>query len=70
MIIELIRDDDPSQAHNWGKFFVDKLFFGETLEDTDQYLEVPGTEKVYGDSAIPRGRYKVTLNRRSPRRSR
>jgi len=61
MIIELIRDDDPSQAHNWGKFFVDKLFFGETLEDTDRYLEVPGTEKVYGDSAIPRGRYKVTL---------
>ena len=60
MILELIRDDDPSQKHNYGKFFVDKLFFGETLEDKDRYLET-GTEKVYGDSAIPRGRYKVTL---------
>ena len=31
MIIELIRDDDPSSLHNYGKLFVDKLFFGETL---------------------------------------
>lgn len=61
MLIELIRDDDPTLKHNYGKFFVDKLFFGETLEDKDRYLET-GTEKVYGDSAIPRGRYKVTLS--------
>ncbi len=61
MIIELIRDDDPSQKHNWGKFFVDRLFFGETLEDKDRHLEAGG-EKVYGDTAIPRGRYRVTLS--------
>jgi len=60
MILELIRDDDPAQKHNYGKFFVDKLFFGETLEDKDRRLE-HGGEKVFGDSAIPRGRYKVTL---------
>jgi hypothetical protein len=60
VIIELIRDDDPSQKHNWGKFFVDRLFFGETLEDKDRHLEAGG-EKVYGDTAIPRGRYRVTL---------
>lgn len=46
MLIELIRDDDPAQKHNYGKFFVDKLFFGETLEDKDRYLEAGG-EKVY-----------------------
>jgi hypothetical protein len=61
VIIELIRDDDPSQKHNWGKFFVDRLFFGETLEDKDRHLEAGG-EKVYGDTAIPRGRYRVTLS--------
>ena len=61
MEIELIRDDDPSLKHNYGKFFVDKLFFGETLEDNDRYLEAGG-EKVYGDTAIPRGRYRVTLS--------
>lgn len=62
MILELIRDDEPSQKHNWGKFFVDRLFFGETLEDTDRYLEVKGGEKIDGDTAIPRGRYRVTLS--------
>jgi hypothetical protein len=61
MILELIRDDDPAQKHNYGKFFVDKLFFGETLEDKDRYLEAGG-EKIYGESAIPRGRYRVTLS--------
>ena len=60
MKLELIRDDDPTQQHNWGKFYVDNLFFGETLEDTDRYLEAGG-EKVYGDTAIPRGRYRVSL---------
>lgn len=61
MEIELIRDDEPSQKHNYGKLFVDKLFFGETLEDKDRRLE-DGGEKVHGDTAIPRGRYKVTLS--------
>lgn len=60
MIIELIRDDDPSSPHNYGKLFVDKLFFGETLEDEDRYLE-QGGEKEYGNTAIPRGRYRVKL---------
>ncbi len=61
MEIELIRDDDPSNKHNYGKLFVDKLFFGETLEDKDRYLEFDG-DKVFGDTAIPRGRYRVTLS--------
>lgn len=61
MILELIRDNDPSQSHNFGKLFADRLFFGETLEDADRYLETGG-EKIDGDTAIPRGRYKVTLS--------
>jgi hypothetical protein len=61
MEIELIRDDEPANKHNYGKMFVDKLFFGETLEDKDRRLE-DGGEKVDGDTAIPRGRYKVTLS--------
>lgn len=61
MEIELIRDDEPANKHNYGKMFVDKLFYGETLEDTDRRLE-HGGEKVFGDTAIPRGRYRVTLS--------
>ena len=61
MEIELIRDDEPANKHNYGKMFVDKLFFGETLEDKDRRLE-DGGEKVDGDTAIPRGRYRVTLS--------
>lgn len=54
MIIELIRDDDPTQSHNFGKLFVDKLFFGETLEDMDRHIE-SGGGKEYGDTAIHAG---------------
>lgn len=60
MILELIRDGD--QPHNFGKFFVDGKYLAETLEDKDQYLEIEGTTKVPGESAIPRGRYQVTLS--------
>lgn len=59
MILELIRDDDPANKHNWGKLFVDRLYLGETIEDPDHYLEAGG-EKEYGNTAIPRGRYRVT----------
>lgn len=59
MLLELIRDGDTT--HNWGKFFVDGKYLCETLEDNDQYLEIDGTQKVPGQSAIPRGRYRVTL---------
>ena len=61
MEIELIRDDEPALKHNYGRLFVDKLFFGETLEDKDRYMEAGG-EKADGDTAIPRGRYRVTLS--------
>lgn len=61
MELQLIRDDDPANKHNWGKFYIDEGYFGETLEDKDRYLE-SGEEKVRGDTALPRGRYRVTLS--------
>jgi hypothetical protein len=61
MNLQIIRDDDPDQKHNWGKLYIDGLYFGETLEDKDRFLEA-GEVKVDGDTAIPRGRYKVTLS--------
>lgn len=61
MILALVRDDDPSLHHNYGKLFVDGKFLGETLEDPDRRLE-SGGEKIYGDTAIPRGRYRVTAS--------
>lgn len=61
MKIEIVRDDDPAQPHNLGQMFIDGTYFGETLEDKDRYLETGG-EKVYGDTAIPRGVYPVVLS--------
>lgn len=57
MLIEIIRDDEfPTKT--FGKMFIDGKYFGETLEDTDREIEKGGV-KVYGESAIPRGRYLV-----------
>lgn len=59
----LLRDNDPQQAHNWGQLFVedaDGELLGQTLEDPDRRLE-DGGEKVDGDTAIPRGRYRISI---------
>ena len=60
MNLLLLRDDDPKQSHNWGEFFVENSLLGQTLEDTDRRLE-HGGEKVDGDTAIPRGRYRISI---------
>lgn len=59
MLIEIIRDDERA-TKTFGKMFIDGKYFGETLEDTDRELE-SGGEKVYGQTAIPRGRYPVDI---------
>lgn len=60
MLIEIIRDDElPTRT--FGKMFIDGKYFGETLEDTDREMEKGGI-KVYGESAIPRGRYQVVTS--------
>ena len=56
--VELKRDGNS--LHNWGKLFIDGVYWGETLEDTDRQLESGGS-KVDGDTAIPRGTYTLAL---------
>ena len=43
-----------------GKIYSENLYIGETLEDEDRRLE-EGHSKVYGRSAMPTGRYELTL---------
>lgn len=43
-----------------GAIYVDNIFQCYTLEDTDRHLE-EGNEKIYGQTAIPRGKYDVFI---------
>jgi hypothetical protein len=54
MNLELFRDAEG--RFNFGKLFVDGKYLGETLEDPEREV------KIDGDTAIPRGRYRVTLS--------
>lgn len=60
MILELFRDAPP-KTHNWGELFIDGRLLGQTLEDEDLFLETGEREKIHGRTAIPRGRYRVTI---------
>lgn len=44
-----------------GKLYVDGVFFAYTLEDIDRHLE-DGGKKINGETAIPRGSYKVIID--------
>lgn len=57
----LIRDANDAEL-NRGVLYAGGMKLGETLEDEDRYLEIGVGEKVYGQTAIPRGRYRVTLS--------
>ena len=56
-----------------GKLYVDGQYLCDTLEDTDRglddymSLDEIKKKKVYGKTAIPAGRYKINLNKVSPR---
>ena len=63
MEIELTRQhfDDRSTI---GSLSLDGKFECFTLEDCDRHLENPQKGvKVYGHTAIPRGKYKIIINR-------
>ena len=60
MNLELKRDDEFGQSHNWGVLFVDGTMLGQTLEDPDRQLEEGGT-KIASNTAIPRGRYRLSI---------
>ena len=44
-----------------GKFFINDVMRFYTVEDTDRHLE-DGFEKIYGETAIPRGNYRVVIS--------
>ena len=56
-----------------GKLYIDGEYFCDTVEDKDRNLyqgmdlDWIKREKVYGETAIPYGRYKVTLKVQSPK---
>ena len=60
MKLKLIRPDTCGANATIGKLFVDGVFECYTLEDVDRDLENGGT-KVFGCTAIPRGKYKVIV---------
>jgi hypothetical protein len=49
----------PLQNVTRGKMFLDDVYFCRTCEDEDRFLENGVTEKIYGCTAIPRGRYRL-----------
>ena len=61
MNITLIREGE-NPKHNFGQMYIDGIYFGDTLEDEDRFLESDPTGKVQDQTAIPRGRYLVTLS--------
>lgn len=56
-----------------GRLFIDGVYFCDTIEDCDRGLDqslpvsVNRAKKVRGETAIPTGRYQVTLGVQSPR---
>lgn len=56
-----------------GKLYIDGAYFCDTIEDKDRGLDDSMTEldikakKVYLETAIPTGTYRVTLNVQSPK---
>lgn len=61
------------EKYTIGRLYVDGVFFCNTLEDVDRGLTQETTaleiaeKKVYGETAIPTGTYKVVLDVYSPK---
>ena len=61
-IIEcLLLRETATNAFTLGQFYIDGDHFAYTCEDKDRHLELGG-EKVPKETAIPRGRYRLTLS--------
>ena len=65
MNLDLLRDR-VADEFTLGLFSVDGEAWGFTCEDTDRQLEKDldhvSEHKIYGKTAIPRGRYRVTVS--------
>lgn len=57
-----ITEGMGEEGYTLGRIYRDNLFLGHTLEDEDRHLESAGKgAKVYGKTAIPCGRYRLTI---------
>lgn len=57
----LVKRDTFTDKRTLGKLYVNGEYVCDTLEDKDRKLETTGASaKVYAQTAIPRGRYKMT----------
>ena len=65
----------PKATYTIGRLYIDGLLYCNTLEDTDRGLKQTDsldyikTRKVAGETAIPKGTYKVAMNVTSPKYS-
>lgn len=50
----------PRENYTVGRLYVNNEFFSNTLEDKERDLS--SEPKVYGETAIPKGKYKVVYN--------
>ena len=63
-----VKRTDKGTSFTMGQLYVDGELICDTLEDVDRNLnqhmseDVIRQKKVYGETAIPRGTYSVTLN--------
>lgn len=60
MNLSLVRDTFTENSTT-GKLFIENEFECFVLEDEDRKLEAGG-KKIYGRTAIPRGRYKIEMD--------
>jgi len=73
MIKVLVKRIAKKPKYTIGKLFINGVFYANTLEDTDRGLTQDMSEdeiknkKIYGETAIPTGTYKVDMNTVSPK---
>lgn len=48
------------QGYTIGKIYIEGLYFSDSLEDRDRLYF--GEKKIYGETAIPVGRYKIEMS--------
>lgn len=73
MIKVLVKRIAKKPKYTIGKLFINGVFYANTLEDTDRGLtqdmseEEIKSKKIYGETAIPTGTYKIDMHTVSPK---
>lgn len=71
----ILRRISLNDDYTIGHLYIDGEYFCDTLEDRvrdynkDGDLDDEGERKIYGETAIPYGKYKITLDIQSPKYS-